>query len=183
MIPTASLSGRKAPPPQPGRTEGRSAAAVPAIRRASQARALPISSPSLLSGRPCGGDPGQELSRCGLYLGLVQAHARAVKLQQASRVGLKADRTAGFGTRAVGMRPHDDGAAPISKRHVQEDIGAEILDAGDDAIGSSIPGRGYSDGLWTKREVRRVAMNACRKRRTERYPICARNHVDLRAAD
>src|SRR6266850_4060938 len=184
MIPTASLSGRKAPPPQPVRTAGRSAAAVPAIRRASQARALPIASPSLLSRRPCGGNPGQELSRCGLYLlGLAQAHARAVKLQQASRVDLKADRTARFATRSIGMRPHDDSAAPLSKRHVKEDIRAEILNAGDDAVESSIPGRGYADSLWTKREVPRVAMNAGRKRRTQRCPMCARNHVDLWAAD
>ena len=88
-------------------------------------------------------------------------------MQQASRVDLKADRTAWFGTRCVGMRTHDDGAAPISKRHVQEDIGAEILDACDDAIESAIPGRGYSDDLRTKREVRCVAMNAWRKRRTQ----------------
>src|SRR6185503_7950537 len=160
MIPTANPSGRKAPLPQPGRTEGRSAAAVPAIRPASQARALPISWRSLLSHRPCGGDPGREPSRCDLYpLGLALAHARAIKLQQAGRVDLKADRTACFGMPYIGMRTHDDDAAPVCKRHVHEDIGAEILDACDDAIQFAIPGRGYSDGLWTKREVRRVVMN------------------------
>jgi hypothetical protein len=171
MIPTAGLSGRKTPPPQTGRTEGRSAAGVPAIRRASQAPALPISSRSVLS-RPCGGNPGQELSRCGPYLlGLAKARARAVKLQQAGRVDLKADRTARFGTRYVGMRTHDDRATSISKRHVDEDIRAEILDACDDTIQSSIPGRGYCNDLWTKREVRRVAMNTGRKRHAQRYPF------------
>src|SRR3954469_19839420 len=135
MIPTASLSARKAPPPRPGRTEGRSAAAVPATRRASRARALPISSRGLLSHRSCEGSPDQEPSRCGLYLlGVSLAHALAVKMQQASRGDLKADRTAWFGTGSVGMRTHDDSATPISKRYVQEDIGAEILDACDDAI-------------------------------------------------
>src|SRR6185437_15009334 len=104
----------------------------------------------------------------GLYLlGAALAHARAVKLQQASRVDLEADRTAWFGTRYVGVRTHDDGAAPVSKRDVQEDIGAEILDACDDTIESPIPGRGYSDGLRTKCEVRRVAMDSRRKRRAQ----------------
>src|SRR5262245_28619765 len=98
MIPAASPSGRKAPPPQPDRTEGRSTAAVPAIRRARQAHALPVSWRSLLWHRPCGCNSGQELSRCGLYLlGLALAHTRAVKLQQAGWIDLKADRMARFG--------------------------------------------------------------------------------------
>ena len=169
MIPVASPSGKTAPRPRPGRTAGRSGATMPAIRRASRRHARPIFSRCGVSQRCCGGTPARALSRRGLHLlGLAQSHSGAVELQQARRVELKADRTAWFGTRRVGMRTHDHGAAAISKRHVHKDIGAEILDAGDDAIEPSIPGCGYPDGLRTKREMRRVVMNARRKRCTER---------------
>jgi hypothetical protein len=50
---------------------------------------------------------------------LALAHASAIKLQQASRIDLKADRTAWFGTRYVWMSTHDDDATPVCKRHVQ----------------------------------------------------------------
>jgi len=114
---------------------------VPAIRRASQSRCSPDLFAKPAFAARCGGQSWsiavtRAASACSAWRKRVPAPSNCSKQAGSD---LKADRTAWFGTRCVGMRTHDDGAAPIPKRHVQEDIGAEILDACDDAIESSIP--------------------------------------------